>query len=195
MGQRFSAISDRHRAFIEAQRIFFVASAAPEGRVNVSPKGMGTLRVLGPNEVAYLDCTGSGSETRAHLLGPGGGRLTLMFCAFEGPPLILRLYGRGESLMRGTPGYAALLPRFEEIPGARQIVRLAVDLVQASCGMGVPLFDHREDRRDLVRHWERQGPERLREYWGARNAASLDGLPTGFEPAVMAAVPRSRSGS
>ena len=187
MGQRFPSISDRHRAFIEAQRIFFVASAAPEGRVNVSPKGMGTLRVLGPNEAAYLDSTGSGSETRAHLVGPGDGRLTVMFCAFEGPPLILRLYGRGQSLMRGTPEYDALLPRFDEIPGARQIVRVAVDLVQASCGMGVPLFDHREDRRDLVRHWERQGPDRLREYWAAKNVASIDGLPTRFEPAVMAA--------
>ncbi len=192
MGQRFSAIWDRHRAFIEAQKIFFVASAAPEGRVNVSPKGMGTLRVLGPDEVAYLDGTGSGSETRAHLIGPGNGRLTLMFCAFEGPPLILRLYGRGRSLMRGTPDYGALLPCFDEIPGARQIVRLAVDLVQASCGMGVPLFDYRGDRRDLVRHWERQGPERLRDYWGARNAASIDGLPTRFEPAVMAAPPWRR---
>ena len=186
MGQQFPAIADRHRAFIEAQRIFFVASAAPGGRVNVSPKGMGTFRVLGPNDVAYLDGTGSGSETRAPLVGPGGGRLTLMFCAFEGPPLVLRLYGRGQSLMRGTPEYDALLPRFDEIPGARQIVRLAVDLVQASCGMGVPLFDYREDRRDLVRHWERQGPDRLRAYWGARNAASIDGLPTGFDPAVMA---------
>lgn len=190
MGQRFSAISDRHRAFIEAQKIFFVASAAIEGRVNVSPKGMGTFRVFGPNEIAYLDCTGSGSETRAHLVGgPGRGRLTIMFCAFKGAPLILRLYGQGESLMRGTLGYAALLPRFDEIPGARQIVRLEVDLVQSSCGMGVPLFDYREDRRELVRHWERQGPDRLREYWGAKNAASIDGLPTGFDPAVMVELP------
>jgi hypothetical protein len=188
MGQRFPSISDRHRAFIEAQRIFFVGTAAPEGRVNISPKGMATFRVLGPNDVAYLDCTGSGSETRAHLVGPDGARLTLMFCAFEGTPLILRLYGRGVSLMRGTPEYSALLPHFDEIPGARQIVRLTVELVQASCGMGVPLFDYRDDRRDLVRHWEQQGMDRLREYWGNRNAASIDDLPTRFEPAVMAAV-------
>ncbi len=173
--------------------MFFVATAPLDGagHVNLSPKGLDCFRVLSPSHVAYLDLTGSGNETAAHLLADG--RLTIMFCAFEGPPLILRLYGRGESLMRGTPGYAALLPRFEEVPGARQIVRLAVDLVQASCGMAVPLFDYREDRRDLVRHWERQGPERLREYWGARNAASLDGLPTGFEPAVMAAAPWWRS--
>ena len=189
MGQEFAAIPDRHRAFIEAQRIFFVATAAPRGRVNVSLKGMGTLRVLGPNEVAYLDCTGSGSETRAHLTACADKRLTVMFCAFEGAPLILRLYGQGESLMRGTPGYGALLRHFDEVPGARQIVRLAVDLVQASCGMGVPLFDYRDDRRDLVGHWARQGADNLRKYWGARNEKSIDGLPTRFEPDTMAASP------
>ena len=195
MGQQFSAIADRHRAFIEGQMIFFVASAAPEGRVNVSPKGMATFRVLGPNEVAYLDVTGSGSETRAHLVGPGNKRLTIMFCAFEGSPLILRLYGQAQSCMRGTPEYGALLRYFDEIPGARQIVRLAVDLVQASCGMGVPLFDYREDRRDLVRHWVRQGADNLRKYWAARNAKSIDGLPTRFEPATMAVPPWRHPGS
>jgi len=107
MGQQSSAINEKHRSFIEAQKIFFVASAAPRGRVNVSPKGMATLRVLATNEVAYLDCTGSGSETRAHLLASDDQRLTIMFCAFEGPPLILRLYGQGQSLMRGTPEYGA----------------------------------------------------------------------------------------
>jgi hypothetical protein len=185
MGQQFPAISDQHRAFIESQRIFFVASAAPKGRVNVSPKGMATLRVLGPNEVAYLDCTGSGSETRAHLVASDDKRLTIMFCAFEGPPLILRLYGQGQSLMRGTPEYAALLQHFEEIPGARQIVRLSVDLVQTSCGMGVPLYDYKEDRQNLVRHWVRQGADNLRKYWGLKNTRSIDGLPTEFEPDVM----------
>jgi len=189
MGQQFSALADRHRAFIEAQKIFFVASAAPEGRVNVSPKGMGTFRVLGPNEVAYLDCTGSGSETRAHLVASEDKRLTVMFCAFEGSPLILRLYGQGQSCMRGTPEYGALLRHFDEIPGARQIVRLAVDLVQTSCGMGVPLFDYNEDRRDLVRHWVRQGADHLQNYWGAKNMKSIDGLPTRFEPDTMAVPP------
>src|SRR5262249_29176743 len=145
MGKQFLKIEPQHRSFIERQKIFFVATAAPAGRVNVSPKGMSTLRVLGDDEIAYLDCTGSGSETRAHLLACGDKRLTLMFCAFEGEPVILRLYGQGRSLMRGTPEYAALLATFEEIPGARQIVHLSVDLVTTSCGMGVPLFDYRED--------------------------------------------------
>lgn len=186
MGSKFSSIEPVHRSFIERQKIFFVASAAPQGRVNVSPKGMATLRVLGRNDVAYLDCTGSGSETRAHLLASDDKRLTMMFCAFEGDPLILRLYGQARSLMRGTPEYSALLPQFEEIPGARQIVRLAVDLVQTSCGMGVPRFDYREDRQNLLRYWTAQGIDKLRKYWSLKNMQSIDGLPTDFVPDVMA---------
>jgi hypothetical protein len=185
MATQFSEIEAQHRAFIENQKIFFVASAAPKGRINVSPKGMATLRVLGPNEVAYLDCTGSGSETRAHLMASPDRRLTLMFCAFAGPPSILRLYGQGQSLMRGTPEYGGLVDRFEEIPGARQIVRLAVDLVQVSCGMGVPLFDYKEDRQSLVRYWINQGADNLRKYWGLKNRSSIDGLPTEFAPDIM----------
>jgi len=186
MSSMFTSIAPEHRAFIERQKIFFVASAAPKGRVNVSPKGMSTLRVLGVNDVAYLDVTGSGSETRAHLLASDDKRLTIMFCAFEGEPLILRLYGQAQSLMRGTSEYTALLPQFEEIPGARQIVRLAVDLVQTSCGMGVPLFDYREDRQNLMRYWTAQGIDKLRKYWGLKNKQSIDGWPTEFVPEVMA---------
>jgi hypothetical protein len=188
MGKQFTGIEDEHRAFIERQKLFFVASAAPSGRVNVSPKGLATFRVLGRNEAAYMDCTGSGSETRAHLLASPDKRLTFMFCAFDGDPLILRLYGHGRSLMRGTPEYKALLHHFDEIPGSRQMVHLTVDLVQTSCGFGVPNFDYRHDRENLPRHWEKQGIDNLRQYWGARNATSIDGLPTGFVPNVMAPV-------
>lgn len=109
-----------------------------------------------------------------------------MFCAFDGDPVILRLYGQGQSLMCGTPEYAQLLPRFEDIPGARQIVRLAVDLVQTSCGMGVPLFDYKADRQNLVRYWTAQGINNLRKYWALKNTRSIDGLPTGFSPDAMA---------
>ena len=185
MGKQFASIGPAHRAFIERQRIFFVASAPPKGRVNVSPKGLSSLRVLGDNAVAYLDCTGSGSETRAHLLASGDKRLTIMFCAFEGDPLILRLYGQAHSLMRGTPEYAALIPQFEEMPGARQIVRLDVDLVQTSCGLGVPLFDYSRERGSLVRYWTAQGLDNLRKYWRLKNMQSIDGLPTGFSPDDM----------
>lgn len=184
MGHQFTSLSERHRTFIEKQKLFFVASAAPHGRVNVSPKGMATFRVLGANEVAYLDCTGSGSETRAHLLLASDRRLTVMFCAFEGPPLILRLYGQGESLMRGTIEYSGLIEQFEEIPGARQIIRLQVSCVQTSCGMGVPFYEYKEDRPQLLRYWREQG-ENIKQYWYRKNMASIDGLPTLFDPELM----------
>ncbi|MFO1086764.1 MAG: pyridoxamine 5'-phosphate oxidase family protein [Reyranellaceae bacterium] len=186
MGKQFDRIGPEHRAFIDRQKIFFVASAAPMGRVNVSPKGLSSLRVLGDHDVAYLDCTGSGSETRAHLMASDNRRLTFMFCAFEGAPVILRLYGQGQSLMRGTPEYESLLPQFEEMPGARQIVRLAVDLVQTSCGMGVPLFDYKGERGSLVKYWTSQGIDNLRRYWGLKNTRSIDGLPTNLVPEIMA---------
>ena len=185
MGQQFQSIEAQHRSFIEQQKIFFVATAAKSGRVNVSPKGMSTFQVLGSNEVAYLDCTGSGSETRAHLLASDDRRLTMMFCAFDGDPMILRLYGQAQSLMRGSSDYDMLVRHFEEIPGARQIVRLAVDLVQTSCGMGVPLYDYKEDRSNLVTYWDSRGPELLRKYWALKNAASIDGFETGFVPNEM----------
>ena len=184
MSQKFSAMTPAHTAFVASQKVFFVASAAQEGRVNVSPKGMASFATLGENSVAYLDCTGSGSETRAHLLSHP--RLTIMFCAFEGDPLILRLYGRGRTFPRGTPEYDALLPNFErEMTGARQIVQLDVDLVQTSCGMAVPNYDYVGERENLVRHWARQGAAGLRKYWGKKNAASIDGLPTHFSPDTM----------
>jgi hypothetical protein len=186
MGKQFARIEPEHRAFIERQKIFFVASAPPKGRINVSPKGLSSFRVLGDNDVAYLDCTGSGSETRAHLVASDDKRLTIMFCAFDGAPMILRLYGQGQSLMRGTPDYAALAPGFEDMAGARQIIRLSIDLVQTSCGMGVPLFNYKEERGSLIRYWTRQGLDNLRKYWGLKNMKSIDGLPTGFAPERMA---------
>ena len=185
MGKQFTGIEPEHAAFIARQKIFFVASAPPKGRINVSPKGLSSFRVLGKNDVAYLDCTGSGSETRAHLAASDDRRLTIMFCAFEGDPVILRLYGQGRSLMCGTPEYADLVPQFEEVAGARQIVRLSVELVQTSCGLGVPLFDYKQERGGLVRYWTAQGIDNLRKYWGLKNMKSIDGLPTGFAPERM----------
>jgi hypothetical protein len=183
MSQKFPALAPEHKAFIARQKIFFVASAAAQGRVNVSPKGMASFAVLDDNAVAYLDSTGSGNETRAHLLASP--RLTIMFCAFDGDPLILRLYGQGRSFLRGGADYNALLPHFEEMPGARQIVRLDVDLVSTSCGMAVPYFDYRTNRENLVRYWTRQGVEGLRKYWAKKNMASIDGLPAGLDPEAM----------
>jgi hypothetical protein len=180
VAKQFPSIEPAHRAFIERQRVFFVGSAAPGARVNLSPKGLDALRVLGPERVAYLDLTGSGNETAAHLRADG--RLTIMFCAFEGPPLILRLYGRGRAHRRGSAGYAGLLPAFggEEPLGARQIVALEVDLVQTSCGYGVPLFAYRGERPSLDRWAEAKGEAGLEEYRRENNARSIDGLSTGL---------------
>ena len=180
MAKRFPHITDAHRDFIARQFIFFTASAAEGTRVNLSPKPTNAFRVIGDNAVAYLDRTGSGNETAAHLLADG--RLTIMFCSFEGAPLILRLYGQGRVLHRGTDEYAALLgDAFGEEPvGARQIVLLDVDLVQTSCGFGVPLFDYHGERHNLDRWAEAKGEEGLAAYRLEKNARSMDGLPTGL---------------
>lgn len=180
MAKRFSEILPNYRAFIERQRVFFVASAAPGTRVNVSPKDGAALRVLDSNSVAYLDGTGSGNETSAHLLADG--RLTIMLCAFEGPPLILRLYGRGRILSRGSAAYRQMLTeRYgDEQPGARHMVLLEVDLVQASCGYGVPLFDYVAERPILNQLAKERGEVGMAEYRRQHNLVSLDGHPTGF---------------
>lgn len=182
MAKQFDSIDDRLRQFIERQHIFFVASAAEGTRVNLSPKGLDALRVLGPNSVVYLDLTGSGNETAAHLLVDG--RLTIMFCAFEGPPLILRLYGKGRVLPRGGAEYARLLAEHypgEEPVGARQMVTLDVDLVQTSCGYGVPHYDYEGERPSLT-NWaaKRGGEAGLAAYREEKNLRSMDGLPTGL---------------
>jgi Pyridoxamine 5'-phosphate oxidase len=181
MGKQFPELDAGHREFIGRQRIFFAASAAPGARVNISPRGTNAFAIIDARTVAYLDLTGSGNETAAHLKADG--RLTLMFCAFDGPPNILRLYGRGEILRRGGRGYAALLESAfggAEPAGARQIVRLAVDLVLTSCGYGTPLFDYRGERPSLD-NWSRsKGEDGLEAYRREKNVASIDGLPTGL---------------
>jgi hypothetical protein len=184
MAKQYPAIGPEHREFIQRQHIFFTASAAPGARVNLSPREAGALRVLDGNAVAYLDQTGSGNETAAHLRADG--RMTIMFCAFAGAPLILRLYGQGRACPRGGAEYAELLQSAfggEEPAGARQIVRLSVDLVQTSCGFGVPLFDHAGDRPNLDRWARAKGEEGLIAYRQEKNMRSIDGLPT-WEEAV-----------
>jgi hypothetical protein len=181
MAKFFAAIDDRLREFIERQHIFFNASACAEGRVNLSPRDGAALRVVDANTVVYLDRTGSGNETAAHL--KANGRLTLMFCAFEGPPLILRLYGRGRVVARGTEEYEALLAELfagTEPLGVRQMVRLAVETVQTSCGYGVPLYEFQAERDQLTRWAEHKGEAGLEAYRREKNAVSIDGLDTGM---------------
>ena len=179
MAKFYDHIEPAHTTFIRRQHIFFTASAAATGRVNLSPRGADGFRVVGPNTVAYLDETGSGNETAAHLRASG--RLTIMFCGFGHAPLILRLYGQGQSLPRGTPDYANLLGAAfdgQEPPGARQIIRLDVDLVQTSCGYGVPLFDYKEDRQTLRRWADGKGEAGIAAYRRKNNVRSIDGFET-----------------
>lgn len=181
MGKHFSCIEPGHREFIEKQRIFFNASACAQGHVNLSPRDLASLRVVNPNAVFWLDLTGSGNETAAHVLADG--RLTLMFCAFEGAPLVLRLYGRGRVIARDSEEYTSLLGQhFDnlETPGARQMIWLDVDLVQTSCGMNVPLFEYQGPRDQLIRWAQKKGPEGLETYWREKNAQTIDGFPTPF---------------
>jgi hypothetical protein len=181
MATFYQQIEPAQAAFIRQQHIFFTASAAATGRVNISPRGADAFRVLGPNAAVYLDETGSGNETAAHLRASG--RLTIMFCGFENVPMIMRLYGQGCSLPRGTPEYDALLQTAydnREPPGARQIIRLDVELVQTSCGYGVPLFDYKEDRPTLRRWAENKGEGGIAAYRQQKNVRSIDGFETGI---------------
>lgn len=178
MGKIYDSISDEHRAFIAAQQVFFVATAPldAEGHVNLSPKGLDCLRVIAPNRVAYLDLTGSGNETSAHL--HENGRITLMFCAFAGPPMILRLYGCGETVLPGSGRWAELRPQFSEYPGARQIIAIEISLVQTSCGFAVPKYEYVGQRDTLIRWATAKGHDGLEGYRRERNARSIDGLAT-----------------
>ena len=176
MGKVLPAITPELKAFIEAQPLFFVASAplAPGGHVNLSPRGLDSFRVLSPTRVAYLDLTGSGNETAAHLTE--NGRITFMFCAFSGAPRILRLYGHGEVILPAAPRWSELDGLFPFHPGIRQIITADISRVQTSCGYGVPLMDVAGQRDTLLRWAEAKG-DTLPAYRQEKNARSIDGLP------------------
>ena len=176
MGKVHDAITPELQAFIAAQPVFFVASAPldGDGHVNLSPKGLDCFRVLSPTQVAYLDLTGSGNETAAHI--SENGRITFMFCAFAGAPRIVRLYGRGVIALAGTPKWSALIGEFEAKPGARQILVAHITRVQTSCGFGVPLMNFVEHRDTLPRWAESKGND-LARYRELKNKTSIDGLP------------------
>jgi hypothetical protein len=179
MGQRFTALNEAMKAFIAQQRIFFVGTAAADGRVNVSPKGLDTLRILGDNHVVWLNLTGSGNETAAHLLE--NERMTLMLCSFEGDPLILRMYGHARSVHVGDEDWEELIAPFPSFPGPRQVIDMHIDLVQTSCGAGVPLYDFVGERDQMTNWLAGQGDNEIKAYWREVNAVSLDGRPTGIE--------------
>jgi hypothetical protein len=177
MAKLFDCITEGLQQFIAAQQIFFVATAPlAAGHVNLSPKGLNRLRVLAPDRVAYLDVTGSGNETSAHL--QENGRITLMFCAFEEPPCILRLYGQGRTLLPGCAEWDEMYAQFAPIAGCRQIIVADIERVQTSCGMGVPLYDYVGQREVLVNWAQKKGEAGVREYQQQKNLVSIDGLPT-----------------
>ena len=178
MGKTYDHIAPDLRAFIEAQKLFFVATAPLDGggHVNLSPKGLDCFRVLSDRSVAYLDLTGSGNETSAHV--EENGRITLRFCAFDGPPNILRLYGRGRTVLPGAPRWDDLASKVPQYPGARQIIHADIDRVMTSCGFAVPLYDYRGDRDTLVRWAETKGDAALIDYRQQKNTRSIDGIRT-----------------
>jgi hypothetical protein len=178
MGKVYDRISDKHADFIIQQQIFFVATATADSRINISPKAYDCLRIVSPNQVVWLNLTGSGNETAAHLLQDG--RITLMFCAFSGEPKVLRIYGRATSHQAGSEVWEAHIGRFPRLPGARQVVVMEVEQVASSCGFGVPLFDYQGQRETLSEWAEKKGSEGLQEYWRTRNSESIDGKPTDF---------------
>lgn len=177
MARVLECITEELQAFIEAQPLFFVATAplSPEGHVNLSPKGLDCFRVLSPGRVAYLDLTGSGNETAAHL--QENARITFLFCAFGGPPRILRLYGTGEVVLPGQAQWAELAALFPEYPGVRQIIVADIERVQTSCGFAVPLMEYVGQRDTLLRWAEARGDD-LPRYRQEKNSQSIDGLPT-----------------
>ncbi len=173
MGKKFPNIEDKQMEFMKAQQMFFVATATQDSRINLSPKGLDSLRILGKNRVIWLNLTGSGNETAAHL--PHDNRMTIMFCAFEGSPLILRLYGHARMILTSDEQWDELYAHFDPLPGARQIFDMSVDLVHTSCGFGVPCYDFTGDRPVLNRWAEKKGDAGIRDYWRDKNSISLDG--------------------
>jgi len=178
MGKFFDSILDQHKKFIDHQKIFFVATAPlnAEGHVNLSPKGMDTFRVFPGNKVAYLDIIGSGNETSAHLLE--NGRLTFMFCAFDGPPNILRLYGNGYTVLPGQAEWSELSKHFNIVLATRQIIVADIYKVQTSCGFSVPYYTYNGERDHAQKWAESKGAEGLEKYKAKKNLESLDALPT-----------------
>jgi hypothetical protein len=175
MGKQYDAISEKNKSFIEAQKIFFVATAAAEGRVNVSPKGMDSLRVVDANRIVWLNLTGSGNETAAHIAESP--RMTLMFCSFDSEPKILRLYGTACEVRPGDAEWESLHTQFSPSVGARQIFDMQVDLVQTSCGFAVPFFEYQGEREMLTTWAQKKGLEGIETYWKEKNSVSLDGKP------------------
>ncbi len=178
MAKVFDSITPDLAKFIQEQKLFFVATAplSPDTHINLSPKGFDTFRILSSQKVGYLDLTGSGNETSAHL--QENGRITLMFCAFQETPLILRLYGKGNVILPNTPGWGEYSSLFPDLPGTRQIITVDIHRVQTSCGFGVPLYEYQQQRQVLIEWAEKKGETGIKQYHQQKNMTSIDGLVT-----------------
>jgi hypothetical protein len=178
MAKVFDLITEELQKFISNQKIFFVGTAPlnATGHVNLSPKGLESFRILSPQRVGYLDVTGSGNETSAHL--QENGRITLMFCAFQEPACILRLYGQGQTILPDSPEWNSFYSLFPPLPGTRQIIVADIERVQTSCGFGVPLYEYQGQRETLVNWASKKGEEGVKEYQQKNNLMSIDGLST-----------------
>ena len=172
----YDHINPRIQKFIAAQKIFFVATATDQSRINLSPKGMDSFRVIDQYKVLWLNLTGSGNETAAHL--GVDGRITIMFCSFEGAPMILRLYGKGKVINPNDKQWTSAVDQFPKQAGTRQIIEIDIEMVQTSCGMSIPYFDFKEDRLQLDDWAQNKGEEGIKEYWKEKNELSIDGIPT-----------------
>jgi len=178
MSEKFESLDGKHIEFINKQHLFFVGTAGAEGFVNVSPKGMDSLRIIDNNKVAWLNLTGSGNESAAHVLE--NGRMTIMFCSFSKQPLILRLYGQARAVHPRDQAWAALSERFPNYTGARQVFELDVEMIQTSCGYAVPFYEFEGERPTLVKWAENHGRDGVKQYWKDKNTHSLDGKETGI---------------
>ena len=178
MATQYETLNETHIEFIQKQQMFFVGSAGAEGLVNVSPKGLDTLRILDSATVAWLNLTGSGNETASHVLE--NGRMTIMFCSFDKQPLILRLYGKATVIHPRDDAWAERYALFDSFTGARQIFELQVTMVQTSCGFAVPFYEFLGERQTLTKLDDQKGREKVADYWAEKNQVSLDGKPTGI---------------
>ena len=179
MGDRSETLNQKLIEFIGKQQLFFVGTAATEGFVNISPKGMDTFRVINESKVVWLNLTGSGNETAAHLLESN--RMTIMFCSFDRHPVILRLYGPAKTIHPRDQEWKELISQFPEYVGARQLFEMDIELVQSSCGYGVPYFEPAGERPTLTKYADKKGPDGIKAYWREKNTRSLNDKPTGIE--------------
>lgn len=179
MAKRYTELSDTHKLFIADQKLFFVGTAASNGKVNISPKGMDSLRILSNNRLIWLNVTGSGNETAAHI--QENPRMTIMFLAFSGSPMILRLYGNASVIHKNDPQWKGFYNMFKPNAGARQIFDITFDLIQTSCGMSVPFMDYRGERDQLNEWAKKKGDVGIEKYWLENNQISLDSKPTNIK--------------